>query len=168
MQKVGPPLTKQFWVLSSVALMPWPHHCKPSASFPCIHHSAKITVQSVLPHRGQSSLNDDVNQLKSQDLANSGLSLRSFVVFLPVLKITLIVGLCNLEAFTWFPNYAGNSWADVWTIFCHASWIYHQSRKSVKRVKLALPGSVRKPLSTLRASPPSCHLVTRCLLRTIS
>lgn len=33
----------------SVAASAWADPCKPSAGFPCIHHSAKITVQSVLP-----------------------------------------------------------------------------------------------------------------------
>lgn len=38
---------------------------------------------------------------------------------------------------------------------------------AVTRVKLAFPGSVRTPVSTLRASSsPGCHLVTLCLPRT--
>lgn len=113
----------KLWTL--LLLVPWPHRCKPSVGFPRIHHSAKIMVQSILPRRGQSSLIDNASQFKTQDLANRGLFLRSFVGFPPVLQITVIVGLWNPEAFS---DFVGNSWADVSTIFCHP-WIDHQPGK---------------------------------------
>lgn len=130
---------------------PWPHHCQPSAGFPCLHHSAKITVQSVLSHQGQSFLIDNASQPRSQDLANTGFFLRSLVGFHPVLQITRVGGLWNPEACSWFSDFAGNSWAHVSALCCHP-WFDHQARKhrnGWSQPTLALLGHLLAPSELL-------------------
>lgn len=130
---------------------PWPHHCQPSAGFPCLHHSAKITVQSVLSHRGQSFLIDNASQPRSQDLVNSGFFLRSWVVFHPALQITRVGGLWNPEALSWFSDFAGNRWASVSALCCHP-WFDYQARKQWNgwsQPTLALLGHLLAPSELL-------------------
>ena len=136
---------------------PWPHHCQPSAGFPCLHHSAKITVQSVLSHRGQSFLIDNASQPRSQDLVNSGFFLRSWVVFHPALQITRVGGLWNPEALSWFSDFAGNRWASVSALCCHP-WFDYQARKQWNgwsQPTLALLGHLLAPSELLLLPRPS-------------
>ena len=73
------------------------------------------------------------------------------MVFHPVLQISRVGGLWNREAFSWFSDFAGNSWAHVSALYCHPRFD-HQAKKhgnGWSQPTLALLGHLLAPSELL-------------------